>query len=241
MRSIAQQTVAELGGQDSLLVRQRRDHERLAGLLERLRASAAEADQAVVLNDVCRLVFTHAFAEESVVWPTVRRVLPDGEQLTLEVEREHQEITEVVSGLERSEAGSTERMVLIERAAALLDADVRDEEDELYPRLQEALTPEQLRRLGRQWELVRRIAPTRAHAVVSRRPPGNVLAALPLSAIDRTRDNLDRAMLRLPLAGGAARAASAALGKAAGVVERLPPLRRGEHPSTRPARTSLED
>jgi hypothetical protein len=124
---------------------------------------------------------------------------------------------------------------------ALLDADVRDEEDELFPRLQDAVGPEELRRLGRRWELVRRIAPTRAHAVVARRPPGNVIAALPLSAIDRTRDGLDRAAVRAPAPlAPAARAASGALALLAGAVEQLPPMRRGEDPSTRAGRTGLE-
>jgi hypothetical protein len=70
--------------------------------------------------------------------------------------------------------------------------------------------------------------------VVSRRPPGNVLAALPLTLIDRSRDVLDVAGRRLPpsLAGGPA-AASRALAVAAGAVERLRPLQRGEDPSTR--------
>jgi hypothetical protein len=68
---------------------------------------------------------------------------------------------------------------------------------------------------------------------VARRPPGNVLAALPLSAIDRTRDALDRvARRRLRGLGPAALGASRGLAVVAGYVERLPPLRRGEHPST---------
>ncbi len=233
MESISEQPESALGGGQSVLVRQRRDHERLAALMRTVRTtSGAEQDEA--LMRMCRLVFTHAFAEEAVLWPTLRRVLPDGEALTLEVEQEHQEITEVVSALDRSRPGDAGREELIERALALLDQDVRDEEDELFPRLLAAVDQNELRRLGWTWEAVRRTAPTRPHAVVARRPPGNVLAALPLSAIDRTRDFLDRLERTAPepLARGG-RAASGALGALAGAVERLPPLRRGEDPTTR--------
>ena len=102
------------------------------------------------------------------------------------------------------------------------------------PRLQTALEPEELRRLGVLWEVVRRTAPTRAHPVVSRRPPGNVFAALPLSAIDRTRDGLDHASRRTPPAvRRALRAASHRLAAAAHGVERLPAMRRGEPTATR--------
>jgi hypothetical protein len=239
--SIAHQTDAQLGGSASVFVLQRRDHQKLDELLARLRASSGERQDEAIAR-VCRLVFTHAFAEESVLWPALRRELPDGEQLTLEVEREHQEITEVVAALERSGRDTEERDHLIERAIALLDEDVRDEEDELFPRLQEAVSRAELRRLGTQWALVKGIAPTRSHPVVARRPPGNVIAALPLSAIDRTRDLLDDVARRGPEPVSAwGRGTSRVLASVAGAVEWLPPMRRGEDPSTRAGHTELED
>ena len=240
MTSLAEQTVQQLGGAGSVLARQKRDHVRLNELLGLIRSTTgAEQDEA--LTQMCRLVFTHAFAEEAVLWPAIRRTLPDGEELTVEVEREHQEINELIAALERSERGDPDREELLERAFALLDDDVRDEEDVLLPRLQEALSPAELRRLGLAWELVRRTAPTRAHPVVARRPPGNVLAALPLSAIDRSRDFLDRTSRRA--SGPAASVASAgsnALAGVAGAVEHLPLYERGEDPSTHSGRTERE-
>jgi hypothetical protein len=68
--------------------------------------------------------------------------------------------------------------------------------------------------------------------VVSRRPPGNLLSGLPLSALDRSRDVLDRAARSTPALGGRLRTASGALALVAGALEHLPPLRRGEQPST---------
>ena len=111
---------------------------------------------------------------------------------------------------------------------------MRDEEDEVLPRLQEVLTPGRLRRLGVAWEITRRVAPTRAHPVVARRPPGNVLAALPLSVVDRVRDVTDAAtvrgpaVLRAPL-GRAGRG----LRDVSHRIEGLPWLQAGEDPSTR--------
>jgi hypothetical protein len=93
----------------------------------------------------------------------------------------------------------------------------------------------QLRLLGLAWEVVRRIAPTRAHPIVARRPPGNVVAALPLSVIDRSRDRVE-----MLIHGGAGRKldtplryASATLTRAAHAIEHLPMMRRGEDPATR--------
>jgi hemerythrin superfamily protein len=237
LTSVAHQPVEALGGPGSIIVRQRRDHARLRELVARIRATDGEA-QDEVLTQLCRLVFPHAFAEEAVLFPAARKALPEGDPLTLDIEREHQEVNEVYSALERSRRGDPGREALIERAIALLDADVREEEDELLPRLRAAYDDRQLQRLGTTWEVVRRISPTRAHPVVSRRPPGQTLSALPLTVLDRSRDQLDRLARRAPEpAAAGSRAASRLLGTVAGLVERLPPLTRGEDPSTHTPRT----
>jgi hemerythrin superfamily protein len=231
-RSLAGQTVDELGGPGSVLARQRRDHEELDRLLQELEGSTGAA-QEEVLARIDRLVFSHAFAEEAVLWPVLRRVLPDGEELTLRVEEEHQEVNELVTALERDGVDDPRRPERLARLAEVLREDVRDEEDVLLPRLQDALAPDELRRLGLQWELVRRISPTRPHPTVSRRPPGNALSALPLSLLDRTRDLVDAGARRAPdRLAPAARVASEGLAAVAGLVERIPAARRGDRPPT---------
>ncbi|MGK8503411.1 hemerythrin domain-containing protein [Nocardia asiatica] len=232
-RSLADQTEAELGGPRSVLSLQRRDHQVLDALLARIGDSVGDARREA-LAALCRLVFPHAFAEEAVLWPLVRRVLPDGEELTLRVEQEHQEINQLFTELESLDADSLDHRRLFGRIEALLRQDVRDEEDVLLPKLQEALDAQTLRRVGWAWLAVRVTAPTRPHPTVARRLPGNALAAVPLAPLDRSRDRLDRAARRAPgrWAAGCAHV-SRALALAAGAVEHLPPLRRGEHPSTR--------
>ncbi|WP_280432951.1 hemerythrin domain-containing protein [Nocardia brasiliensis] len=232
-RSLALQTETELGGALSVLTLQRRDHQRLDLLLERVAHTSGDERQDG-LTALCRLAFPHAFAEEAVLWPLVRRTLPDGAELTLRVEQEHQEINELFAALEMAAPGSLEHLRLFERIASLLRQDARDEEDVLLPKLQEALSPRALRRAGLIWLAVRYTAPTRAHPTVARRPPGNALAALPLTGLDRSRDRLNQAARRAPapLAAGC-RGASRALASVAGAVEHLPPLRRGEDPTTR--------
>ena len=232
MRSIADQDVQELGGRLSVLTRQKSDHVKLDALLEELEGSTG-AEQGRVLLRIYRLVFPHAFAEESVLWPLMRRVLPDGHGLTLQVEREHQEVNEIVTALEGMPLDDPARAPLLAALSEVLREDVRDEEDELLPRLQAALNRSQLVRTGLAWEVVRRTAPTRAHPVVARRPPGNVIAALPLSVIDRIRDLVDDAVLRGPgSTGSRMHRLSTVLTGLSHRVERLPIMRRGDDRST---------
>jgi hemerythrin superfamily protein len=233
--TIADRSLAQLGGRTSILARQRADHARLDRLMARARETVAEGGvtHQVALRAVARLVFTHAFAEESVLFPAARRVLPEGDPLTLRIETDHQEVDDLVTELDRSDSTDPAHRDLMERTFAVLDHDVRTEEDELLPRMQELLAPRRLRLIGWQWELVRRISPTRPHPVVSRRPPGQVLSALPLTVLDRARDlvqkldEITRCRFTAPLS-----TTDRFLVTAAGAVERIPVLQWGERPET---------
>jgi hemerythrin superfamily protein len=233
--TIADQTLPELAGRTSILARQRADHARLDRLIARARETAEAGGIAhqVALRALARLVFTHAFAEEAVLFPAARRVLPEGDPLTLRIETDHRQVDELVARLDRSSSDDPGHRDLMERTFAVLDHDVRSEEDELLPRMQELLSPRRLRLIGWQWELVRRISPTRAHPVVSRRPPGQALSALPLTVLDRARDLLQkldevtRCRFTAPVS-----VADRLLATAAGAVERTPMLQWGERPET---------
>jgi hypothetical protein len=194
---------------------------------------AGGREHAVALRALARLVFTHAFAEEAVLFPAGRRALPEGDPLTLVIEEDHQQVNELVARLDRSSTADPGHGALLHRTLGVLDHDVRTEEDELLPRLQQALSRRRLRALGLQWELVRRISPTRAHPVVSRRPPGQTLSALPLTVLDRARDRLEQLdELTRGRFTSAASAVDRALSGAAGAVERRPLFQRGERPET---------
>ena len=233
--SIARQDEAQMGGPVSILTLQRRDHVRLDRLMDRARATRATGgvEHEVTLRAIARLVFTHAFAEEAVLFPAARKVLPEGDPLSLHIEQEHQEVNELVARLDRSSPSDPEHADLMERAFVALDEDVRSEEDELLPRLQQELTVLQLQLLGLQWGLLRLTSPTRPHPVVSRRPPGQVLSALPLTFLDRARDRLQQLGEALGGRGaGVLGTVDQALAGAAGAVERMPIIRTGQRSET---------
>jgi hypothetical protein len=77
--SVAEQSVEQLGGAGSTLVRQREDPALLDELLHAAaRTTGQEQDE--VLTRLGQLVFPDPYAEETVLWPVLRAVLPDGEQ-----------------------------------------------------------------------------------------------------------------------------------------------------------------
>ncbi|MBB5939044.1 hemerythrin domain-containing protein [Streptomyces zagrosensis] len=188
--SIRHRTVEELGGEASVLARQRRDHAEMDRLMARHQSLPDGTERERTLKQLVQLVFSHAFAEETVLWPAVRRCVTGGDELTAQVEDEHQQINDLTTDIKRLRPGDREREEKIRRVFSLIRQDIRDEEDELLPRLQDAMGTSQLRRLGAAWETVRKSAPTHPHPAVPWRPPGNALLGVPLSCYDRIRDGL---------------------------------------------------
>ncbi|MGW7099719.1 hemerythrin domain-containing protein [Streptomyces sp. NPDC054838] len=137
--SIARQSIEQLGGEASILTRQRRDHEELDRLMRSYDADPHPPEERQqILKDIIQLTFTHAFAEETVLWPALRRLHPDGDALTSRVEQEHQEINVLVAAIERTDPAHPRHRELTSRAFDVIRQDIRDEEDLLLPRLQEA-------------------------------------------------------------------------------------------------------
>ncbi|WP_232544391.1 hypothetical protein [Streptomyces buecherae] len=66
-RTIEDQTAEQLGGEGSVLVRQRRDHAEMDRLMDRNQALQDGAERERVLRELVQLVLSHAFAEETVL------------------------------------------------------------------------------------------------------------------------------------------------------------------------------
>ncbi|SEN07173.1 Hemerythrin HHE cation binding domain-containing protein [Stigmatella aurantiaca] len=171
---------------ESIVVLQKRDHAELDRLLERYEADAP-AGRRETFRKIVNLVTTHAFAEEEVLFPAARRALGVGEHITAEIESEHQRINELLKEMEPLVPGDTAFEQRVSELFPLLRLDVRNEEDRLLGALERALDEKALRRIGVAWLLAKKAAPNRGHPAIPRRPPGNLLAGIPLFFVDRLR------------------------------------------------------
>jgi hemerythrin superfamily protein len=207
-RSAAEQSEAQLGGPGSILVRQREDHAELDRLMRAYEAASDCDARARLLDEVSERALRHAFAEETVLFPTCRRLLPDSaDVLTAHIEGEHQAINDLLAELTEMRPTEIGFEGHVRRVFALIRDDARAEEDVLLPRLRLAVGDDELRKIGKNWERARSTSPTRPHPNVSRRPPGNILAAGSPALTDRLKDGGGQVLPR----GGPARTLAAGL------------------------------
>lgn len=165
---------------------QRKDHERLDELLTEYETGDA-ASRPQTYQSILTLVTTHAFAEESVLFPAARRLVKTGEITTGDIEAKHQRINELMTEMASWEPGMPEFDQRCTELFPLLRADVREEEDVLLTALGSATDDRRMRAIGAAWAMAKAIAPNRPHPGIPRRPPGNLLAAVPMTVTDRVR------------------------------------------------------
>ncbi|MDA4889931.1 hemerythrin domain-containing protein [Streptomyces sp. MS2A] len=165
-----------------------REVEELFGKIEALPPGDGQrkkyADQAVI--ELVR----HSVAEEAYLYPAVREFLSDGDTIADKEIEDHAEAERTMKALEGVDASDAEFDRLIGELMAEIRSHVRDEEDNLFPRLRSAATEDQLVKLGEKVRQAKKTAPTRPHPSAPDKPPANKLLAPGTGMVDRVRDAL---------------------------------------------------
>jgi iron-sulfur cluster repair protein YtfE (RIC family) len=82
----------------------------------------------------------HAFEEESVVYPVIR--LGESDEVARKLVLEHAEMKTLLYEVESAEPSAPSFMKTINALRRALEEHIREEEDEIFPRLREHLSPE---------------------------------------------------------------------------------------------------
>lgn len=171
----------------SMLTNDHREVEKLFGRWEGLSAGK-EDERREVAQEIVRHLATHAAIEEQLLYPTVRDRVPGGEALARESLEEHQQVERVLDELDSADAtdpGYAEKLGQLMRD---VDEHVREEENEIFPKLRDAVPQDDLDSIGEAMEKARKVAPTRPHPAAPDSPPGNLVAGPVAGAVDRVRD-----------------------------------------------------
>jgi hemerythrin superfamily protein len=126
-----------------------RDHRALEALFEQLRSDKGSREE--VLEQVAAMLVAHSRAEEEEVYPSLARAEPAMEREVHHGKEEHEQAERLLHELEATAPASAEFDVLLEEFVATIMHHVEEEEDELLPTLEEAVTPEELEELGRRF------------------------------------------------------------------------------------------
>jgi hemerythrin superfamily protein len=168
----------------------KQQHEEIKGLLETVSTTHGE-QRGKAFYALRRLLAVHETAEEEIVHPVARRVLPDGNLVIDARLREENAAKKVLGELEDLNVDSVEFETKFSGLKADVMAHADSEERSEFERLGSHLDPERLARMRKAAEIAEAIAPTRPHAGVES-PLANMLVGPFAAMLDRSRDALAR-------------------------------------------------
>lgn len=164
------------------------DHQKVEGMFTQYEASTDNDTKTELAHEIVHDLAVHGEIEELRFYPRLREVLEDGDRLADEAINEHLEIKETLNAIDSmtaDEDGFDERMPEL---IAEVRHHVEEEEAELFPKLRQALSVEELRDLGQKMERARSMVPTRPHPNAPTSPGAKAVTGPPVALIDRIRD-----------------------------------------------------
>jgi hemerythrin superfamily protein len=174
----------------------KQDHRKVESLFERYR-SAIEG-KAEILLDITRELSRHMDAEERELYPVLRTSIPDGESLMNDAVTKHKEARGLLVDLSRADAGSFDMDAKVATLQRAIDHHVRDEEDEIFPKAQEALGKKRLEELGGRIAKAKKSAPQRPASSAARSSPGSSVGGMITAATDRVKNLLASTQRKSP-------------------------------------------
>jgi hemerythrin superfamily protein len=134
------------------------DHRDAAGLFDRYEETGDDADA----RQICDALTLHAEVEEQVLYPELRRIVDDGDDLANEAEAEHATIRLIIARI--LESPPPDLRPVIDELRKGVEHHVTEEERTIFPLLLDAGVDADA--LGRKLEAVRGEAPSRSSGTV---------------------------------------------------------------------------
>ena len=168
----------------------RQDHREVERLFKQFEKAGPRAHKTRrnIADKVIKELSVHAAIEEQVFYPAIREAVEETEDTVLESLEEHHIVKWTLSELDGMDP-EAERFV--PKMTVLMESvrhHVEEEEDELFPKVREALGRKQLAELGAAMEKAKKAAPTRPHPHAPDTPPGNLVAGAGAALLDKARD-----------------------------------------------------
>jgi hemerythrin superfamily protein len=177
----------------------KQDHQNVEALFERFEKAGPNAhkEAARIVEKIIEHLSVHAVIEEQVVYPAVRERMPDENDTVLEALEEHHAVKSLLAEIDRAAPTNERFRAKVQVVIEQVRHHVEEEENELFPKIREAFTVEELEQMGEALQQAKEVAPTRPHPHTPDQPPANILLGLPVALLDRALTTGKQAMGKL--------------------------------------------
>lgn len=164
----------------------REDHQAVERLFKRFEKAGetAHKTKGSLVERMIEELSRHAAIEEQIFYPAARQSLEDDDPV-LEALEEHHIVKWTLSELDGMRPEEERFGAKVAVMMEMVRHHVQEEEEELFPKMRDALGRSRLREIGEAMEAAKKMAPTKPHPRLPDEPPANVVAGLAAAAGDR--------------------------------------------------------
>lgn len=167
------------------------DHEAVKRMFTRIeKASAAHRKE--LFWDITGELVRHEVAEEEIVYPVARRIVPNGERLTDARIKEQAEAERLLAEMEKAGTADDEFLAMFNKLQAAVLEHAEKEETLIFEPLRGHLDADKRKQMAGLYEAAKSVAPTHPHPNLPDTPPGNVIVGPVAALVDRARDAIHK-------------------------------------------------
>jgi hemerythrin superfamily protein len=115
------------------------DHQKVERIFEQIEATDSPAQRRGLVVQLESELTNHTLAEEDIVYPFIRERVPDGSKLMDEAENEHEEAKEALLALSSMDPADEEFPKAVAKLKKLIEHHVKEEENDVFPKLDESV------------------------------------------------------------------------------------------------------
>jgi hemerythrin superfamily protein len=167
------------------------DHQQVKQMLAALER-AMPAKTGGLFWELTNELVRHEVAEEEIVYPEVRKVVPDGERLADARIKEQSEAEELLATMEKTGAEDKDFPTYLQKLQEAVLEHAGKEETLVFAPLGEALDIDRRNQLGSRYRKAKAAAPTHPHPNAPDTPPGNMALGPVAALVDRARDAMHK-------------------------------------------------
>ena len=166
------------------------DHREVEEMFTEFEQAADPKDRRAIADKIIIELVRHSEAEEQAVYPMMRKQIEDGKRLVEHEIDEHSKAEQMMKQLDGMDPGNPEFAVLMTQLMGAIREHIAEEEGTAFPKFRQSVSEDELEKLGKAVEALKKIVPTHPHPMAPDHPPFNALLAPGAALVDRVRDML---------------------------------------------------
>lgn len=166
------------------------DHREVEQMFTEYEQATDPQERRTIADKIIIELVRHSEAEEQAVYPMIRSHIENGDSIVEHEIDEHSQAERLMKELDGMDPANPEFGVLMQQLMTAIREHVAEEENVVFPQFRQTVSAEELDKLGKTVQALKKVVPTHPHPMAPDHPPFNALLAPGVALVDRVRDLL---------------------------------------------------